>query len=90
MLGMSNLYSVTSKQERQNSRSQVLLGSVGSCVVGLLWFAVGADAVNHHRSPWFAWILGTSFLLLGAFWSLRFRRSTKAGRLNGSSVAPGA
>ena len=81
---------VESPQVRQFSPGLGILSVVGYSVVGLLWIIAGAAAVSHHRSAWFYWVLGVSFLLLGAFWALRVRRSRSADRTTRPSIAPEA
>ena len=81
---------VESPQVRQISPGLGILSVVGYSVVGLLWIIAGAAAVSHHRSAWFYWVLGVSFLLLGAFWALRVRRSRSADRTTRPSIAPEA
>jgi hypothetical protein len=63
---------------------------VGAGVVAQLWFVAGVAAVSHHKSPWIPWTLGATWLLIGALWALRFRRSMKADPSNGPYMAPGA
>ena len=78
------------KQKRHFSPGLVLLSLVGYSLIGLLSLIAGTVAVSHHRSAWTDWVLGLSFLLLGAFWAVRFRRSRRTDRMNGPSDSPEA
>ena len=81
---------VESPQVRQISPGLGILSVVGYSVVGLLWIIAGAAAVSHHRSAWFYWVPGLSFLLLAAFWAVRVRRSRSVDHTTRSSMAPEA
>jgi len=90
MAGIGKVTEMEWQRVRQFSPGLGFLSVVGYSLVGLLWIIAGAVAVSHHRSAWFYWVLGLSFLLLGAFWAVRLRRSRSADRTTRSSSAPEA